>query len=64
MISLAVGSVLTVADLEITASTTDHTAESLVLQGFVCFPGSSVRRVFALDSWTQTKVKVIERNDT
>jgi hypothetical protein len=44
----------------------DNTAysRSLVLQAFVCFSKSGRSRVFALDSWTQTKVKVIERNDT
>ena len=54
----------TVAYREITASTTEHVADRWYYKHFVCFSGSSVRRVFALDSWTQTKVKVIERNDT
>jgi hypothetical protein len=54
----------TVAYLEITASTTEHVADRWYYKHFVRFSGSGVRRVFALDSWTQTKVKVIERNDT
>jgi hypothetical protein len=54
----------TVAYLEITASTTEHVAGRWYYKHFVCFCGSGVRRVFALDSRTQTKVKVIERNDT
>jgi len=52
------------ADLEIITSTTQHIADRWYLQAFVCFSKSGRSRVFTLDSWTQTKVKVIERNDT